>query len=325
MVEIGASDGAENCTAELVAQGWSGIWIEGDPDKASDARARAAGYPVSVVESYVDRESIVPVLEGEAMPTEPDLLVIDVDGNDYWIWKAVADHYRPRVVVIEYNAVVGPYLRWIMPYAPDHRWSETAWHGASLAALARLGQRLDYVLVGCDSQGVNAFFVRSKYASSFNIAPVRDQWVPPLYMLPYGHPIRPFDEFDLRPLSSGSDAKITVEFKAPKRTALCPDQTLYLDVKLRNQLSVPIGCSGDNPLQLAYWWLDHEGDRVAEDAERCYQPWRCDPHRTCRLVGRVRAPGTAGVYSLVLGLVQENVRWLDGAKVGLGSWTVRRP
>jgi hypothetical protein len=112
---------------------------------------------VRVVEAFVDRESILSALEEASTPTEPDLLVIDVDGNDYWIRESVASRYLPRVVVIEYNPTVGPHLQWVMPYNPNHQWNNTAWHGAGLAALARLGRRLGYELVGCDSHGVNEF------------------------------------------------------------------------------------------------------------------------------------------------------------------------
>ena len=34
------------------------------------------------------------------------LLSIDVDGNDYWIWEAI-DSVRPRIVIVEYNSVLG--------------------------------------------------------------------------------------------------------------------------------------------------------------------------------------------------------------------------
>ena len=92
----------------------------------------------------------------------PDLLVIDIDGNDYWIWESVASRHRPRVVVDEHNATMGPRRHWVMPYNANHRWDETCGHGASLTALAALGSRLGYTLIGCDSQGVNAFFVVSR-------------------------------------------------------------------------------------------------------------------------------------------------------------------
>jgi hypothetical protein len=322
-VEIGASDGAENCTANLLSKGWSGIWIEGDQDKVVTARKPTLDQSVRVVEAFVDRESIVSVLEEASTPTEPDLLVIDVDGNDYRIWEGVATRHIPRVVVIEYNSTVGPHLQWVMPYKPNHRWNRTAWHGASLAALARLGSRLGYVLVGCDSHGVNAFFVLHREAWRFSTGSVRDQWVPPRYSLPYGHPIRPFDEFDVRPLPIDSGAGIVMVTSPPRLTRVNPGQVVYLDVMVKNETDQLIGCSRDNPLVLSCWWLDEDGRRLVEEPVRCYQPWRLAPHASCNLLCRARAPDESGTYSLVLGLVQEGVRWLDECNVTAGKWTVR--
>ena len=43
------------------------------------------------------------------MRGEIDLLSIDIDGNDYHVWKAI-DVINPRVVVIEYNAKFTPHF-----------------------------------------------------------------------------------------------------------------------------------------------------------------------------------------------------------------------
>lgn len=322
LIEIGAADGAENCTAELVSQGWSGVWIEGDSEKVAAARERTEGRSVRVVEAYVDRESIPSLLEEQSLPTEPDLLVIDVDGNDYWIWKSISTRYAPRVVVIEYNAAIGPHLQWAMPYNRDHRWNETAWHGASLAALVRLGQRMGYALVGCDSQGVNAFFVRRKYARYFAPSSIQEHWVPPRYMLPYGHRVRDFNEFDSQALPPDSGRDISMRARALERWPLRSGQIFYLDVEVKNRTSFVVGSSRNLPLQLTYWWLATDGSRVGDEIERCSQIWRCDPRRTYHLLCRAQAPEAAGTYSLVLCLVQENVRWLEEGKLGVGSWTV---
>jgi hypothetical protein len=324
-VEIGASDGAENCTAALVDRGWSGIWIEGDHEKVAAARNRTAGRPVRVVEAYVDRESIVSVLESSSTPATPDLLVIDVDGNDYWIWDVIMTRYRPRVVVIEYNAVAGPRLQWVMPYDPKHRWNETAWHSAGLAALARLGRDVGYVLVGCDSQGVNAFFVLRSDAHHFSTASVREQWVPPRYSLPYGHPFRRFEQLEVPPLPQEVASGISLRVSHPRPTAIDRGQILYLDVMVTNETDQAIAGSGRYPVQVAYWWLDDGGNRVDEEPDRCHQLWRSLPHTSCNLLCRIRAPALAGTHSLVLGLVQEGVHWFDECNVTVGNWTVRQP
>jgi hypothetical protein len=94
-----------------------------------------------------------------ATPPELDPLSIDIDGNDYHVWRAV-ESYQPRVVVIEYNAKFVSPVEWVMPYEPDYQWDGTDRRGASRAALTQLDKSKGYALVGCNITGVNAFFVR---------------------------------------------------------------------------------------------------------------------------------------------------------------------
>jgi hypothetical protein len=92
-----------------------------------------------------------------------DLLSLDVDGNDYWIWKAL-DCVTPRVVVLEFNAGCGPDVSVTMSYQPDFRLDYTAQPyrcGASLSAFVKLARAKGYRLVGVQSRGFNAFFVRN--------------------------------------------------------------------------------------------------------------------------------------------------------------------
>ena len=94
------------------------------------------------------------------MPTEPDVLSVDVDGNDYWIWQALRT-YSPRIVVIEYNAQWPLLGRWVQPYDPERVWQGTDNYGASLGALRSLGEEKGYRFVHTELTGNNAFFVRA--------------------------------------------------------------------------------------------------------------------------------------------------------------------
>jgi hypothetical protein len=96
------------------------------------------------------------------VPEEFALLSIDIDGNDYWVWKAL-DRFRPKVVVIEYNGFLPPPLSKVIPYDPDFQWSGTRYFGASLCALNKLAAERDYSLVYCERRGVNAFFVQREW------------------------------------------------------------------------------------------------------------------------------------------------------------------
>ena len=323
-IEIGASDGAQNCTRALVETGWHGVWVEGDPEKVDAARRLIGTRPVVVAESFVDRESITSVLDDAGAAAAPDLLVVDIDGNDYWVWEKVAARRRPRVVVIEYNASMGPRRRWVMPYDPAHRWEETRRHGASVAALAALGSRLGYTLVGCDSQGVNAFFVLSSEAEPFRRHPVRYHYVEPRFALPFGHPRDPPEPVEAPVVPDGERARVRLHLVPARRTDVRAGGVAYVEARVENGTSVPIGAPGSTPVQLAGWWLDENGRRLPGEPERSIQPWRAEPQGTAHLVGRATAPGVPGRYTLVFGLVQESVRWFDeppGTQVA-GAWTV---
>jgi hypothetical protein len=114
------------------------------------------------------------------VPQNFDLLSIDLDGNDFWVWRAIES--RPRVVVIEYNSAYGPYERKTIPYDPYHLSSPTDYFGASLLALHELGQRKGYTLVHCERAGVNAFFIANEcLPAGFARQPLAMIYRPPNY------------------------------------------------------------------------------------------------------------------------------------------------
>lgn len=94
------------------------------------------------------------------VPSEPDFASIDIDGNDWHVWKEMNKVCRPRVVVIEYNGQTPPGVDRVMPYKADHIWDGTEYYGASIDAMYLLGRSLGYSLVCVDNLGVNLFFVR---------------------------------------------------------------------------------------------------------------------------------------------------------------------
>jgi FkbM family methyltransferase len=164
-VEFGVETGEENNTAHLIREhGWQALLMEGDEDKFARLAEHYRDCPaVRPVRAVVTSTNIERLLAEHGVPEEFDLLSIDIDGNDYWVWAAVK-RWRPRVVVVEYNASKPPPGRWVMRENPDHAWDGTDYFGASLASLADLGRSKGYVLVGTDPRGVNAFFVRADLA-----------------------------------------------------------------------------------------------------------------------------------------------------------------
>lgn len=129
-VEFGVEDGQECNTRYLRELGWQGLWMD-------------ANYKNKLVKKeFVTPNNIEHLFKKYAVPQKFDLLSIDVDSNDYWIWKAITK-YRPRVVVIEYNSA----------------WKNKTDYGVSLATMVALGRKKGYRFVACDQKGINAFFV----------------------------------------------------------------------------------------------------------------------------------------------------------------------
>ena len=173
-VEFGLGRGVEcNSFNLLLNWAWRGVLIEADAEVVALARAEYDRHLVArsgdavIVHARIARENVNAVLLEHAHDREPDLLSIDIDGNDYWVWERLTA-LTPRVVVIEYNAALGPERSLTVTYDPQFgRWAKHRsgfYHGASLKALERLGRQKGYLLVGCDSSGVNAFFVRRDVA-----------------------------------------------------------------------------------------------------------------------------------------------------------------
>jgi hypothetical protein len=159
-IEFGVESGVEcNCARLVLEDGWRGLFIEGNPAEFVKLDERFRPLGVTCVQTYVTSANIEQVFAEAGVPAEPDLLSIDIDGNDYWVWKAV-ENYRPRAVVLEYNGTYPVTRKWVMKEDPDYRWNRTNYFGASLASFARLGRRKGYELVGTDSTGVNCFLVR---------------------------------------------------------------------------------------------------------------------------------------------------------------------
>ncbi len=171
LVEFGF--GAKQCNALrlLVKEGFSGLLMDGASENVdlfnSAATKLKLGDRAIAVQSFITRANLEELIVSHEVPYDIDFLSIDVDGNDYWLWETL-NCVSPRVVCIEYNAGLGPELSVTVPY--DDAFERFAKHpggffyGASLAALVKLGEQKGYYLIGCDSTGTNAFFLRNDVA-----------------------------------------------------------------------------------------------------------------------------------------------------------------
>lgn len=202
-VEFGVGkDGLENNTINLLLQDWSGAWIEGN--QKSESRIKSCYQKefdqnkLKLKISFINAENIETLFQQMNIPEQFDFLSIDIDGNDYWVWKAI-EKYQPRVVCIEYNGTFSPDIQWVMSYNPDFVWNGTSYFGSSLKSFELLGAAKGYKLVGCNFMGNNAFFVKEECVKNHFQEPftAENHYEPPRYYLNVkrAHP-REWGEFE---------------------------------------------------------------------------------------------------------------------------------
>jgi hypothetical protein len=150
-VEFGAWDGVHlSNTAALREAGWETCLIEGDADRFATLSKKFIGSRnVVPVQAWVqpDGDSTLDSLLARHFPKPVDLLSIDIDGDDYHIFASLTT--RPRIIVIEINPTIPPFVDRVNPRGQSK--------GSSLAALARLTNQKGYDLVHATM--LNAFFV----------------------------------------------------------------------------------------------------------------------------------------------------------------------
>jgi tetratricopeptide (TPR) repeat protein len=198
-VEFGVESGIECNSVKLLVEGWRGLWLDGSEQYFEQIITRFRtfmdNHQLAVTRDFITAENINELIGQGGVRGEIDLLSIDIDNNDYWVWKAI-DVVQPRVVVIEYNATLHPPLSLVVPYDPKQTWQGSNYFGASLEALVRLGRSKGYRLVGCNCSGSNAFFVREDLTKDLFLDPptAEEHYEPPryyFYLLKAGHPGQP--------------------------------------------------------------------------------------------------------------------------------------
>ena len=171
-VEFGAGDGVKfsNVRHLIVNKGWSSFMIEGDDELAQKCSESYRDYPKArCLQAWVYPGNIEILFEEDNVPKDLDLLVIDIDSNDYYVWKAIHD-YRPKVVQIEYNGIFAPPQKVVVDFHPMNYWDEkTFYYGASIQSYYELAKKKGYELVYAESRGINLFFVDKKYFNRFGI------------------------------------------------------------------------------------------------------------------------------------------------------------
>ena len=175
-VEMCAGQGRECNTANLIINhGWNGFLFDGDAELVAHGQnffARLKDtlvWPPTFVQAWITAENVNALIANHGVTGEIDLLSLDLDGVDWWIWRAL-EVVSPRVVVLEYQDCWPADVAVTVPYRPDFVGVTTAsidsaipplaYMGASLAAFVKLGRKKGYRYVGSERLGYNAFFIR---------------------------------------------------------------------------------------------------------------------------------------------------------------------
>lgn len=173
VVEIGAGDAIECNAANLIVNhGWTGLLIDGSEKNLARGRRfyatrsnawRFHRLPPTIVSAWITRDNVNELLASHEFAGDIDLLSLDIDGTDYWIWEAITV-VKPRVVVVEFNNRWAADRAVTVPYRDAFVDQGNGQFGASLAAFEKLAERKGYRLVGANSPSTNAFFVRREIA-----------------------------------------------------------------------------------------------------------------------------------------------------------------
>ena len=166
-VDIGAGDCIKsNCANLAVHYGWEGIFIDKSEKQLAIGKrfyqsVVDKGQKIRILNETVLADNVNEILSRAGMNGEIGLLSIDIDGNDYWIWKAI-EKIKPRIVVIEAKVEFGK-NDLIVPYSGDNHHSvDKMYNGASVEAIRKLGKMKGYKMAGSNRQGYNLFFVRQE-------------------------------------------------------------------------------------------------------------------------------------------------------------------
>ena len=170
-VEFGVETFQEaNCRFLMLNRNWRGFVMDGSEANIAGLRADPLfwKYDLSALSTFVSAENINGLLEKAGLSGPLGLLSIDIDGNDYWVWKAISI-VSPAIVVCEFNAVLGNAEPIAVPYKASFRRLDGhfsgLYFGCSIGALQHLANEKGYQFVGTNSHGVNAFFVRNDLAA----------------------------------------------------------------------------------------------------------------------------------------------------------------
>jgi hypothetical protein len=144
-VEFGTESGKQCETRRLrEEEGWAGLLMDGSHRNDT----------INLHQELIFEENIVSLFQKHGAPQAPDLLVVDIDLNTFWVLAAIMRAgYTPRAVSVEYNRNFHPAHSYATTYMPGETWSNSCYFGASALAIERLMRHFGYSMVAFDDAG----------------------------------------------------------------------------------------------------------------------------------------------------------------------------
>lgn len=166
-IASGTPHGA-NTTNLICNWGWHGLLVDSDINAIKQSihfyknHKDTLLYPPVITNEWVTKDNVNKILKNNKFTGIIDLLSLDLDGIDYWVWDSLKE-ISPRVVIAEYRYIWGEKKSVTVPYKADFNRFDTHPHyyGASLHAFVKLAEKKGYRLVSCNKYGFNAFFIKN--------------------------------------------------------------------------------------------------------------------------------------------------------------------
>lgn len=172
-VEFGVENYTESNTRFLlINNNWVGMVLDGDKSNIEFVQKDILSWAHELYakHTFITKENINSLLAEIPFDKELGILSIDIDGNDYWVWKEI-NTVNPVIVIVEYNSVFGDSNPWTIPYQSDFVRPRDNYkmllYGTSLTSICDLAEDKGYFFIGCNSAGNNAYFIRKDKVGFF--------------------------------------------------------------------------------------------------------------------------------------------------------------
>lgn len=151
-VEFGAGNGFTHSNLRMfILEDWVGIQFDSNVNKKESNGVNC---------EFITKENVNIIFDKYNVPQKFDFLSIDIDGNDYWVWKEI--NRKPNVVIIEYNCNFDKNVSLALKYNPKNIWDGSYGYSASFKAMCNLAETKGYYLY-YETSFANLFFVSNEF------------------------------------------------------------------------------------------------------------------------------------------------------------------